>query len=97
MSSNNTSVPVTTAAFQTALLHLVNEVLPTLRLSHTQWQPVGLHTLLFENGRLDSLAVLHLIGAIEELTAQPVPDHLVSMKHFQSIQTITDSFCPLPS
>ena len=60
-----------------------------------QWQPVDRHTPLFEQGRLDSLAVLHLIAAIEDMTGQPVPDRLVSMKYFQTIQTLTDAFCPV--
>lgn len=84
---------ITAAAFQSALLHLINEVLPTLRLSHTAWQPVDTTTPLFEQGRIDSLAILHLIGAIEDLTGQPVPDHLVSMKHFHTIENITATFC----
>ncbi|HYF34875.1 MAG TPA: phosphopantetheine-binding protein [Prosthecobacter sp.] len=72
----------------------MNEVLPTLKLAHTHWQPVDVHTPLFEQGRIDSLAILHLIGAIEDLTGQLVPDHLVSMKHFHSIETIVTTFTP---
>jgi acyl carrier protein len=53
---------------------------------------VEVHTPLFENGRIDSLAILHLIGAIEDHTGQPVPDHLVSMKYFHSIETIVTTF-----
>lgn len=80
--------------FRASLLRLVNEVLPTLQ-SHraTDWQYVEAATPLFEAGRLDSLSILHLIGAIEELTGRPVPDQLVSMKYFQSIETITQTFC----
>ncbi|MDZ4288535.1 MAG: phosphopantetheine-binding protein [Prosthecobacter sp.] len=74
---------------------MVNDVLPTLRQTGSTWQPVQTTTPLFENGRIDSLAILHLIGAIEELTGQPVPDHLVSMKHFHNIETITAIFRPL--
>jgi acyl carrier protein len=82
------------AAFESLLLNLVNEVLPTLRPSHTAWQPVAVDTPLFENGRIDSLAILHLIATIEEFTGQPVPDDLVSMKYFHSIQTIISTFTP---
>ena len=49
-------------------------------------------TSLFENGRLDSLSILHLIAQVEELTRQTVPDHLVVMKHFQSVEAMTATF-----
>jgi acyl carrier protein len=81
-----------TSALEAALLHLVNDVLPTLRLSPVDATPVTCDTALFEHGRIDSMAILHLIGLIEEHTGAPVPDHLVSMKHFHSISTITRAF-----
>jgi acyl carrier protein len=78
-------------------LHLINEVLPGLRSDHAAWPRVTAATPLFENGRIDSLAILHLIGVIEEFTGRPVPDHLVSMKHFHSIDTIIAAFQPAES
>jgi acyl carrier protein len=93
MSSTNIPNPVSAPEFQSALLRLINEVLPTLRFSHMTWQPVDATTPLFEQGRIDSLAILHLIGAIEELTGRPVPDELVSMKHFRTVEAMTAAFC----
>lgn len=84
---------ISPASLEAALLHLVNSVLPSLRLSPADATPVTLETPLFERGRIDSLAILHLIGLIEEKTGAPVPDQLVSMKHFHSIATITRAFC----
>lgn len=76
------------------MLHFVNEVLPVLDADKpSPADPVEADTLLFESNRLDSLSILHLIAAIEELTGEPVPDSKVTMKHFQSIQTITATFC----
>lgn len=76
------------------MLHFVNEVLPGLDpgnpLSH---EPIEADTPLFQTNRLDSLSILHLIAAIEELSGEPVPDSKVTMKHFQSIETITLAFC----
>ncbi len=81
-------------SFRAALLRLVNEVLPGLQSRpQVHWRRVDETTSLFESGRLDSLSILHLIAAIEELTAAPVPDDMVSMKHFRDIATITKSFC----
>ncbi|MEN3939762.1 acyl carrier protein [Prosthecobacter sp. SYSU 5D2] len=83
-----------TLQMEAALLHLVNEMLPTLRLSPVDATPVSAETPLFENGRIDSMAILHVIGLIEEMTGAPVPDEKVSMKHFHSIAAITQAFCP---
>lgn len=86
--------PTNDPALKQALLHLVNEVLPTLRLSAADTQPVTVDTPLFEKGRIDSMAILHVIGLIEEYTGQTVPDELVSMQHFYSIATIAQTFAP---
>ena len=88
------SSPPDPKSLRAALLHLVNEVLPALQPQRaTPWQPVRADTPLFESGRLDSLSILHLIAAIEESTGTPVPDALVTMKHFQTIETIVETFC----
>lgn len=79
-------------SLEAALLHLVNKVLPKLRLSPADAVPVTPETPLFEHGRTDSMAILHVIGLIEEQTGAPVPDELVSMKHFHSIAAITRAF-----
>lgn len=57
------------------------------------WLPVAAEDALFTGGRLDSLNILHLIGAVEEITGAPVPDHMVVMKHFQTVAAITNTFC----
>lgn len=80
------------ADFETALLRFVNEVLPTLDRRGRRWSPVAVDTLLFESGLLDSLSILHLIAQVEQLTGHPVPDHLVLMKHFRTVQAITATF-----
>jgi len=54
-------------------------------------------TPLFSTGLLDSLSILHLIAAVEELTGRAVPDHLVVMKHFQSVEATTAAFWPCNS
>ena len=76
------------------MLHFVNGVLPTLDAGKAlPSEPIEADTPLFETNRLDSLSILHLIAAIEDLTGEPVPDAKVTMKHFQSIETITTAFC----
>ena len=75
------------------LLHFINDVLPALDRRGRAWSPVAADDALFTGGRLDSLNILHLIGAVEEITGAPVPDHMVMMKHFQSVAAITSAFC----
>ena len=76
------------------MLHFVNEVLPGLdAVKVPPHERIEADTLLFETNRLDSLSILHLIASIEDLTGEPVPDSKVTMKHFQSIETITAIFC----
>jgi acyl carrier protein len=80
------------ADFETALLRFINEVLPTLDRRGRTWTPVAAGTPLFESGLLDSLSILHLIAQVEQLTGRPVPDCLVLMKHFRTVQAITATF-----
>ena len=87
------SPPVEAAAhFSTRLLHFINHTLPRLDRRGRNWDSVTRSTPLFATGLLDSLSILHLIAAIEEFTGQRVPDELVVMKHFQTVEAITAAF-----
>ncbi len=79
-------------AFVASLLHFINDDLPKLDRRGRAWNPVAADTPLFEDGRLDSLSILHLIARVEELTGQTVPDYLVVMKHFQTVEAMTATF-----
>src|SRR4051794_9240337 len=83
----------TPAECNARLLRFINETLPALDRRGRTWMPVAGDTPLFANGLLDSLSILHLIAAIEELTGAPVPDALVVMKHFHDVETIVATFC----
>lgn len=85
------------AAFAASLLQFINEELPKLDRRGRSWDAVGTDTSLFESSRLDSLSILHLIAHVEELTRRPVPDHLVVMKHFRSVEAMTSAFCQSPT
>lgn len=84
---------LTPEACSQRLLHFINDVLPSLDRRGRSWLPVAAEDALFTGGRLDSLNILHLIGAVEEITGAPVPDHMVVMKHFQTVAAITNTFC----
>jgi acyl carrier protein len=81
------------AEFSARLLHFINQELPKLDRRSRAWAPVEADTPLFEGGVLDSLSILHLIAAIEDLRGRAVPDEMVVMKHFQSVAAITAAFC----
>lgn len=80
------------AHFSARLLHFINHTLPLLDRRGCKWESVAATTPLFASGLLDSLSILHLIAVIEEFTGQPVPDELVVMKHFQTVEAITAAF-----
>jgi acyl carrier protein len=86
----------TAAEFSARLLHFINHTLPRLDRRGRHWEPVVADTPLFASGLLDSLSILHLIAAIEEFTGQPVPDRLVVMKHFASVDAVSAAFSPTP-
>jgi acyl carrier protein len=75
-----------------SLLRFINEDLPKLDRRGRVWNPVNAGTPLFEDGRLDSLSILHLIARIEELRGCAVPEHLVVMKHFRTVEAMTAAF-----
>jgi acyl carrier protein len=89
------STPAATdAEFRTRLLRFINETLPRLDRRQRAWHSVVADTALFASGLLDSLSILHLIAAVETLAARPVPDRLVVMNHFQTVNAITAAFGP---
>jgi len=80
------------AEFQDRLLHFINEELPKLDRRGQSLPRIDAATPLFASGLLDSLSILHLIAAVETLTGEPVPDRLVVMKHFQTVNAMTEAF-----
>jgi hypothetical protein len=97
MSPLDTSLPAPREAFETNLLRFVNEVLPGLDRRQRAWSAVTADRPLFESGLLDSLSILHLLAHVERLTGEPVPDHLVLMKHFGTVRTIAATFWKSPT
>jgi acyl carrier protein len=74
------------------LLRFINDELPALDRRGRRWPRVERSSLLFAEGLLDSLSILHLIARIEEITGSAVPDHLVVMRNFQSVDAIAATF-----
>lgn len=80
--------------FVAELVRFINEILPELHTSAPLRPQVDEHTLLFETGLIDSLAILHLVAFVERATGQPIPPRMVVMKHFRTVAAIGDAFGP---
>jgi acyl carrier protein len=69
------------------LLKFVNEDL----LAGSQAK-VAADTALFDEGRIDSLKILRLIAFLEVRSGQKIPDELIVMDRFRTIETIAKNF-----
>lgn len=94
MPATESAPAVSAAEFRERLLRFVNHTLPRLDRRQRTWPPIAIDTPLFASGLLDSLSILHLLAAVEALRGETVPDQLVLMKHFQTVDTITATFGP---
>jgi len=88
--------PATAHDLSQRLLLFINHDLPKLDRRSRRWPAIDSDTPLFADGLLDSLSILHLIAQVETLTGRPVPDQLVVMKHFQTVNAITAAFWVSP-
>ena len=86
------SPPASSVEFTARLLDFINHTLPALDRRGRVWPAVSAGTPLFATGVLDSLSILYLITAVERFTGRAVPDHMVVMKHFQTVETICAAF-----
>jgi len=69
------------------LLKFVNEDL----LAGSQ-EKVAPDTALFDEGRIDSLKILRLIAFLEVRSGKKIPDDLIVMDRFRTIETIAKNF-----
>jgi acyl carrier protein len=69
------------------LLKFVNEDL----LAGSQ-EKVAADTALFDEGRIDSLKILRLIAFLEVRSGKKIPDELIVMDRFRTIETIAKNF-----
>lgn len=84
----------TPLAFAEALCSFINHELPALNPRMTADPRVGPDTPLFATGLIDSLAILHLIGWIEQSTGTRIRIDQVVMRNFQTVAAITENFGP---
>ena len=49
-------------------------------------------TRLFDDGRVDSIGILHLIAWVERASGTMIPDRLIRVDHFETPATIVERF-----
>lgn len=69
------------------LLKFVNEDLLA-----TSQEKVAPDTALFDESRIDSLKILRLIAFLEVRSGKKIPDELIVMDRFRTIETIAKNF-----
>lgn len=55
-------------------------------------EKVAPDTALFDEGRIDSLKILRLIAFLEVRSGKKIPDELIVMDRFRTIETIAKNF-----
>lgn len=79
--------PLDVSAFEAALLRFIStELLSGSNLT------IDANSALFENGIIDSLKILHLLGFIESVIGRAIPDEEIVMKHFRTVRVIAGRF-----
>ena len=87
MGSNATGASTLLNPAVESLLKFVNEDL----LAGSQ-EKVAPDTALFDEGRVDSLKILRLIAFLEVRSGRKIPDELIVMDRFRTIETIAKNF-----
>jgi len=54
--------------------------------------PIEEDTLLFEDGRIDSMGVLNLVAWVESVSGATIPDRLIRIDHFETPAAIVERF-----
>jgi acyl carrier protein len=78
-------VPV--SAFEAALLRFINT-----ELLGGSNRTIDANSVLFEDGIIDSLKILHLLAFIESAIGRAIPDEEIVMKHFRTVRVIAERF-----
>jgi len=82
----------TTTTSLEQLLEFINGILPKIDRRERTTVLAEADTELFESGVIDSLAIIHLIAFIEQLTGHEIGHKMIVMKHFKTPRTIASTF-----
>jgi acyl carrier protein len=78
--------------FAEALLNYINTELPIVHPKAAGHEPFERSTLLFEEGGIDSLSIIHIVSFLEAAIGDTLLLQEISMKNFRSVDEIADLF-----
>ena len=78
--------------FAEALLNYINTELPIVHSKAAGHEPFERSTLLFEEGGIDSLSIVHIVSFLEAAIGGPLSLQDISMKNFRTVDGIADLF-----
>ena len=78
--------------FAEALLDYINTELPIVHPKAAGHQPFERSTLLFEEGGIDSLSIVHIVSFLEAAIGGTLSLQDISMKNFRTVDEIADLF-----
>ena len=78
--------------FAETLLDYINTELPIVHPKAAGHEPFERSTLLFEEGGIDSLSIIHIVSFLEAAIGDTLSLQDISMKNFRSVDEIADLF-----
>lgn len=78
--------------FAEALLEYINTELPIIYPKAAGHEPFERSTLLFEEGGIDSLSIVHIVSFLEAAIGDTLSLQDISMKNFRTVDEIADLF-----
>jgi hypothetical protein len=78
--------------FANALLDYINTELSIVHPKAAGHEPFGRSTLLFEEGGIDSLSIIHIVSFLEAAIGDTLSLQDISMKNFRTVDEIADLF-----
>jgi acyl carrier protein len=96
-SLNPLTVYRTRDEFVEALLDYINAELPIVHPKAAGHEPFERSTLLFEEGGIDSLSIIHLVSFLEAAIGTTLSLQDINMKNFRTVEHIADLYWRLKS
>jgi len=78
--------------FAKALLDYIDTELPIVHPKAASHKPFENSTLLFEEGGIDSLSIIHIVSFLEAAIGDTLSLHDINMKNFRTVDEIADLF-----
>lgn len=81
--------------FADRLLEYLNHELPKVHPKAAGHQPFERSTPLFDEGGIDSLSIIHIVGFLEDAIGRPLSLQDINMRNFRTVDDIANLFALL--